>query len=149
VQPTAHKHTPLGGGCKYNAKLRTSRHINTFKLLQHLLGAHNGGRWPILSRDLGSTPVKDFKAQTKLETSTPQENHILQSLQATQECLQNDKDIIKHPTIIPENILPKYKRPKHHKRDIIKAIGYRRNSQGQLVKDTTYKGRRSLQLVEC
>jgi len=96
-----------------------------------------------------SIPVKDVKAQTKLETTTPQEDHTLQTLQATQEGLQNDKETIKHPTIIPENILPKHKRPKHHKPDIIKAIGYRRNSKAQLVEEPTYKGRRSLQLIEC
>jgi hypothetical protein len=60
-----------------------------------------------MSTDLGSKPVKDFKAQIKLETTTPQEDHTLQSLQATQESLQNDKETIKHPTIIPENILLK------------------------------------------
>jgi len=99
--------------------------------------------------DLGSKPVKDFKAQTKLETTKPQEDHILQTLQATQEGLQNNKEAIIHLTIIPDNILPKHRRPKHHKPNIVKAIGYKRNSQGQLVEDTTYIGRRSLQLIEC
>jgi hypothetical protein len=72
--------------------------------------------------DLGSKPVKDFKAQTILETTTPQEDHSLQALQATQEGLQNDKETTKHPTIIPDIIHPKHKRPKHHKPDIIRAI---------------------------
>jgi hypothetical protein len=98
--------------------------------------------------DLGSKPVKDFKEQTKLETVTPQEDHTLHTLQATQEGLQNDKETIKHPTIIPENVLPKHKRPKHHRLGIIRAIGYRINSQGHLIEDTTYKGKRILQLIE-
>ena len=74
---------------------------------------------------MGSKPVKDVKAQTKLEATAPQEDHSLQTLQATQEGLQTDKETIKHPTIVPENILPKHGRPKHDKPDIIKAIGYR------------------------
>jgi hypothetical protein len=127
------------GGCKYNAKLRTSRLNIAFKLLQDLLGTHNGGRWPMLSMDLGSKPVKDFKAQTKLETTTQQEDHSLQTLQATQEGLQHDKETIKYPAIFPENILPKRKRTKHHKPGIIRAIGYRRNSQGHLVGNTKHK----------
>jgi hypothetical protein len=99
--------------------------------------------------ELESKPGKDFKAQTKLETDTPQENHSLQTLQATQEGLQNDKETTKLPTIIPQNIHPRHKRPKQHKPDIIRAIGYGRNSQGHLVEDTTYKGRRSEYLIEC
>jgi hypothetical protein len=84
-QPLTNTH--LLGGCKYNAKLRTSRHNNTFKLLQELLQTHNGGRWPILSVDLGNKPVKDFKTQTLLETITSQEDHTLKSIEATQEGL--------------------------------------------------------------
>ncbi len=71
-QPLTNPH--LLGRCKYNAKLLTSTHNNAFKLLHDLLEANNGGRWPIVSMDLGSKPVKDFQAQTQLETSTPQED---------------------------------------------------------------------------
>jgi len=41
--------------------------------------------------DLGSKLVHDFKAQTKLETTTPQEDHTLQIIQGTQEGLKIDK----------------------------------------------------------
>jgi hypothetical protein len=42
--------------------------------------------------DLGSKPViKNFNAQTKLETTTPQEDHALQTLQATQEVYKTIK----------------------------------------------------------
>jgi hypothetical protein len=99
--------------------------------------------------DLGNKPVKDFKTQTHLETTTTQEDHTLQPIEATQEGLQNDKANIKHPTIIPNTILPKHKRPIHHKPDIIRAIGYIINSRGALVADPTYKGRRCLQLIQC
>jgi len=40
---------------------------------------------------LGNKPVKDFKAQTKIETTPTQEDHTLQSIEATHEGLQNDK----------------------------------------------------------
>jgi len=99
--------------------------------------------------NLGNKPVKDFKAQTHIETITKQEDHTLQSIEATHEGLQNDKANIRHPTVIPNTILPKHKRPKHNKPDIIRAIGYITDSRCALVKDTTYIGRRCLQLIEC
>jgi hypothetical protein len=74
--------------------------------------------------DLGDKTVKDFKTQTKKEMTTPQNDSSLQALEATNEGLQNDKEKSQHPTIIPTNLLPKHKRPKHYKPDIIRAIGY-------------------------
>jgi hypothetical protein len=100
-------------------------------------------------RGLGKKPVKDFKTQTLFETITTQEDHTLQSIEATQEGLQNDKTNTKHPTIIPNNILPKHKRPKHNKPDIIRAIGYIINSKGALNVDPTYKERKCLQIISC
>ncbi len=97
--------------------------------------------------DLGNKPVKDFKTQTLVETIQAQEDHTPQALEAKEEGLQNDKKQTKHPTIIPNNILPKRKRPKHHKPDIIRAIGYIINSEGALVADPAYRGRRSLQII--
>jgi hypothetical protein len=76
--------------------------------------------------------------------TTPQEDTTLQALEATHDGLQNDKEKTQHPTIIPTDMLPKHKRPKHHKPAIIRAIGYKWNTKGQLVEDTTYKGRRCL-----
>ncbi len=70
-------------------------------------------------------------------TTTPQDDTTLQALEATQEGLQNDKLKTQHPTIIPTDLLPKHKRPQYHKPYLIKAIGYTRNNQGQLVEDTT------------
>jgi hypothetical protein len=64
--------------------------------------------------DLGDKTVKDFKTQTKKEMTTPQNDSSLQALEATNEGLQNDKEKSQHPTIIPTNILPKHKRPKHY-----------------------------------
>jgi len=112
------------------------------------LEKHNEGRWPILSMGLGNKTIKEFKFQTKIEMTTPQEDSTLQAMEATHEGLQNDKEEIQHPTIIPTNLLPTHKRPQHYKPNIIRAIGYTRNTQGQPVEDTTYKRRRCLQLIE-
>jgi hypothetical protein len=98
--------------------------------------------------DLGNKPVKEFKAQMHIETTPMQEDHTLQSIEATKEGLQNGKANINYPTIIPTTSLPKHKRPWHHKPDIIRAIGYNINHRGTLVDDTTYKGRRCLQLKD-
>jgi len=72
--------------------------------------------------DLGKNPIKNFKTHTQIELSMPQADHILQALEATQEGLQKDKTTTLHPTIIPISLLPKHKRPQHHKQDIIIAI---------------------------
>jgi hypothetical protein len=103
--------------------LRTSRHNNTFKLLKEQLGIHNGGRWPIVSMDLGNKTIKDFKTQIKIELTTPQKHTTLQALEDIQEGLQNDKAKAQHPTIKPTDLLPKHKRPPHYKPNIIRAIG--------------------------
>ena len=88
--------------------------------------------------DLGNKPIKDLKTQMKIEMTTPQEDTTLKALEATQKGLQNDKAKTKHPTIIPTDLLPKHKRPQHYKPYIIRAIGYTRNTQGQVVEDATY-----------
>ena len=98
--------------------------------------------------DLGNKTVKDFTTQTKIEMTTPQNDTTLQALEATTEGLQNDKEKTQHPTIIPTDFLPKHKRPQHYKPDIIRAIGYTRNTQGQRAEDKTCKGKKCLQLIE-
>jgi hypothetical protein len=94
--------------------------------------------------DLGNKTIKDFKSETRIEMTTPQEDTTLQAQEATHEGLQNNKEKSQHPTIIPTNLLPKHKRSHHYKPDIIRGIGYTRNKQGHTVKDPTYKGRRCL-----
>ena len=84
----------------------------------------------MISMDLCNKSLKDFRTQTKIEMPTPQNDTLLQALEATYEGLQNDKEKTQHPTIIPTNLLPKHKRPKHHKPDIIRAIGYKWNTKG-------------------
>jgi hypothetical protein len=86
---------------------------------------HDGGRWPIVSMDLGNKAVKDFTIQMKVEMTTPQEDTTLQALlEATQEGLQNDKARTQHPTIIPTALLHEHKRPQHYKLDVIRAIAW-------------------------
>ncbi len=99
--------------------------------------------------DLGNKTIKDFKSEAKIEIKTPQEDTTLQALEATHEALQNDKEKSQHPTIIPTYLLPTHKTPQHYTPDIIRAIGYTRNTQRHLREDTTYKGRICLQLIEC
>ncbi len=94
--------THLLGGCKYNSKLCTSKHNSTFKLLQGQLENHSGGRWPIVSMDLGNNTVKNFTTQMKVELTTPQEDTTLPALEATQEGLQNDKSKTQNPNIITQ-----------------------------------------------
>jgi hypothetical protein len=61
------------------------------------LEKHNGGRWPIVSTDLGNKTVKDFKTRIKIEMTMPQEDTTLQALEATHERMQNDKEKTQHP----------------------------------------------------
>jgi len=113
------------------------------------LEKQNGGRRQIVSTDLGYKTIKDFKTQSQIEMITPQANPNLQAVEAAQEGLQDDKTKTQHPTIVPTDLLPKHKRPHHHKPYIIRTIGYRSKSQEQLLEDATYIGRRCLQLIEC
>ena len=66
--------------------------------------------------------IKDFKTQTQIEMITPKSYQTLQALEAAQEGLQDDKMKTQLPTIIPTDLLPKHKRPQHHKPYIIRAI---------------------------
>ncbi len=93
--------------------------------------------------DLGKKPVRDFTAQALLESHNPQHDPSLQSIEATQEGLQDDKNDTSLPTILPAQLLPKSKKPTHHKLDIIRAIGYTMNKQGILVHDLALRAYKS------
>ncbi len=54
-----------------------------------------------------------------------------------------------YPHSIPDYVLPTQHRPKHHKPDLIRAVGYTLNPQGKLVKDLIYRGQRQNQIIEC
>ena len=141
--------THILGGCRFTAKLRIKRHNSTFRLLLQHLQKSNGGRWPILCADLGHKPITDFTS-LNLDTDTPQYYHHQDIKHSTQEGLQDDKsDNPDYPQTIPDYILHPQHRPKHHKPDLIRAVGFTLKKQGRLVKDLTYRGRRQIQIIEC
>jgi len=116
--------THILGGCIHTVKLRTKRHNSTFLLLHQLLQNTNGGRWPIIGLDLGNKLVANFsKHNTDIEEMTPSKLQPIPHLD--QEGLQDDKPNTTEPKhTILEYILPAHNRPKGHKPDLIRAIGY-------------------------
>jgi hypothetical protein len=66
-----------------------------------------------------------------------------------QEGIQDDKANTTYPQTIPEHILPAQHRPKHHRPDLIRAVGCTTTPEGRLTKGLTYMGRRHLQIIEC
>jgi len=147
-------HSPLNntdilGRCRTTSKLRTKRHNSTFLLLHKLLQNTTCGRWPIIGLDLGKTPIKDFttlKPDTKNDTTSP----LSQILHPEEERLQNGKpNKPNQPQAIPDYILPPQHRPTHHRPNMIRAIGYTINSNGPLIPDPAYGGRRQIQIIEC
>jgi hypothetical protein len=141
--------THILGGCRFTAKLRSKRHNSTFRLLLQRLQKSNGGRWPILCADLGHKPVTNFNILTS-DMDTPPHSHHHDIKHSTQEGLQDDKSYNpEYPQTIPDYILYPQHRPKHHKPDLIRAVGFTLNKQGKLVKDLTYHGRRQIQIIEC
>ena len=142
-----HKHTHILGGCTFTAKLRIKRHNSTFRLLTQHLQKSNGGRWPILCADLGHKPPTDFSNHTPDIDTTPNFHH--QDIKhSTHEGLHDDKSKNPdYPQTIPGYILHPQHRPKHHKPEIIRAVGFTLNKQGKLVKYLTYRGRRQIQII--
>jgi hypothetical protein len=100
--------------------------------------------------DLGTGPVKDFHTQITHELHHLREDPRFPTVTPDTEGMQNDK-ISNHyyPNALPEYILPHEHRPQHYKPDLIRAIGYKYDAQGILEEDTSYTGRRSIQLIEC
>jgi hypothetical protein len=96
--------------------------------------------------DLGQKPVTDFK---ELPIPSPDaEDTTLEAIQQPNlEGLQDDKSDARYPQTIPEYILPAQHRPKHHRPDLIRAVGYMLTPEGRLAKDLTYRGRRQLQII--
>jgi hypothetical protein len=98
---------------------------------------------------LGHKHVTDFNNLTPDIDNTPHTHHH-DIKHSTQEGLHDDKsDNPDYPQTIPDYILHPQHRPKHHKPDLIRAVGFTLNKQGKLVKDLTYRGRRQIQLIEC
>ncbi len=99
--------------------------------------------------DLGNTPVTNFhKHASEEEDIVP--SHLPQIPHPDQEGLQGDKqtDNDSHHTI-PDYIIPAQYKPKHHRPDLIWAVGYILGPNGKLTRDYSYRGKRKLQLIEC
>ena len=80
----------------------------------------------------------------------PPQPHLQDITHLSQEGLQDDKqDPSYHPQTIPHYILHPQHRPKHHRPDLIRAVGCTTNSEGRLIIDPTYRGRRQIQIIEC
>jgi hypothetical protein len=98
--------------------------------------------------DLGQKPVTDFK-DIPIPSPAPEDPTLEAITQPNLEGLQDDKADTRYPQTIPEYILPAQHRPKHHRPDLIRAVGYMLTPEGRLTIDHTYRGRRQLQLIEC
>jgi hypothetical protein len=97
---------------------------------------------------LGHKPVTNFSNLTP-DTDTPPCSHHHDIKHSTQEGLQDNKlDNPDYPQTIPDYILHPQHLSKHHKPDLIRAVGFTINKQGKLVKDLTYRGQRQLQIIE-
>jgi hypothetical protein len=98
---------------------------------------------------MGHKPATDFSNLTP-DIDTPPHSHYQDIKHSTQESLQDDKsENPDYPQTMPDYILHPQHRPKHHKPDLIRAVGFTLNKQDKLVKDLTYRGRRQIQIIEC
>jgi hypothetical protein len=98
---------------------------------------------------LGNKPVTDF-SNIIFDIDTPTYIHQQGITHSTQEGLQDDKsDDPTYLQSIPDYVLHPQHKPKHHKPDLIRVVGFTLNKQGKLVKDPTYRGRRQIQIIEC
>ena len=144
---TAHQHTHPWR--MRTGKLRTKHHNSTFTLLYQQLLKSSGGRWAILGVDLGNKIVTDFTNLNPDVEATPH-THLRGITHSQQEGLQdnksNDPDC---PQSIPDYILLAHHNTKHHRPDLIRAVGYTLNTQGKLVKHLTYRCQRQIQLIKC
>jgi hypothetical protein len=136
--------THILGGCRLTAKLIIKRHNIIFRLILQLLQKSNGGRWPILCADLGHKPVADFSSLAAgIDTSTHTHTHHQGITYSIYEGLQDEKsEKPDYPQSILDYVLHPQHKPKHHKPDLIWAVGYTLNTQGKLVKDPTCRGQR-------
>ena len=98
---------------------------------------------------MGHKPGTDFN-NLEVDINTPPHTHHQDITHSTQEGLQDDKsDEPTYPQSIPDYVLHPRHRPKHHKSDLIREVGFTLKKQGKLTKDPTYRGRRQIQIIEC
>jgi len=93
---------------------------------------------PILGVDLGHKPVADFK-KIPPHVDDLTQVHLQAIIHPSQEGLQDDnQDPNDHPRTILDYILHPQHRPKHHRPDLIRTVGYTTNSEGRLITDPKY-----------
>ena len=119
----------------------TQKHFPTPKQITPILKMEEVG---IDLSNKSTTNFKNLKPDME-ETISPQ---VPQILLPEEECLKNDKlDIPNHVQTIPEYILASHHIPTHHRPELIRAIAYTINPNGQLIPDPTYRGKRQLKLI--
>jgi hypothetical protein len=99
--------------------------------------------------DLGNKPVTGFKKHIP-DTEDTILSHLLSISLPEHEGLQDDKPNTQdQQQTSPKYILPAHHRPTHHRPGLVRAIGCTTDSDGHLIRDPTFRGRRQLQLIAC
>jgi hypothetical protein len=97
---------------------------------------------------LGHKPVTHFNNLTA-DIDTSPHRHRQGITHSLQEGLQDDKtENPDYPKSIPDYVLHPQNKPKHHKPDLIREVGYTLNTQNKLVKYLTYRGQIQIQIIE-
>ena len=131
----------LAGDCHVHQNMRTRRHNSTFTLLKKLVESSEGGRWPIITSDLGRRPVHEFHEESPKEiamhtdpppaTSANRHTAMPTTRRSTIEEGMEDTFKVTNSNIIPEAILPRHKLPTHHKPDNIRYVGFDLSESGK------------------
>jgi hypothetical protein len=80
--------------------------------------------------DLGDKPATDFST-LKANIDTTPHTHLHDIAHSLQDGLQDDKpDNPDYPQSTSDYILSTHHKPKHHRPDLIRAVGYTINAQG-------------------
>ena len=142
--------THILGGRRVTSKFRTQRHNSTFTLLHKLLKIW----WRKKARSRCRLGPKTNHWLRKSTSNAHADDQFEAQLQAiahpSQEGLRDDKhDHHNHPQIIPDYILHPQQRTKHPRPDLVRAVGYTKNSERRLIVDPTYRWKRQIQSVEC
>ena len=98
---------------------------------------------------MGHKPVTDF-SNLAVDIDISSHTHHQGITHSLQEGLQDDKsENPDYPQSILDYVLHPQHKPKHHKPDLVRAVGYTLNTQGKLVKILTYRGQRQIKIIEC
>ena len=94
--------------------------------------------------ELGHKPVTNFN-NLKADIHTSPLTHRQGRTHSLHEGLQDDKsENPDYPQSIPDSVLHPEHKPRHHKPDLIRAVGYTLNTQSKLVQDLADRGQRQI-----